>query len=210
LVVDHLRERKTGPCFALTVMRCRVHRLAFTLYPPGHVPYGRLAVAPVAADGSEERMAGDEATRSLSRWQRTVMRAALDAAEGHAWPRCSRPEGDLGGWASQGRGLDFSERLLGVSSVLDESRRLRVASALGLPALVLREQAARMNGGGYRARGEAVVRVLGELERRGACVLAPLLRAGHEAGLWGAPLQWEAARRVLRPLAFPASGTRPP
>ncbi len=47
LVVGHLRDRKTGPRFPLTVLRCRVHGCAFTLYPPGHVPYGRRRVAPV-------------------------------------------------------------------------------------------------------------------------------------------------------------------
>lgn len=36
LVVDHLRDRKTSPRFPLTVLRCRVHGSAFTLYPPGH------------------------------------------------------------------------------------------------------------------------------------------------------------------------------
>ena len=52
LSVDHRRARKTGPCFPITVMRCREHGHSFTLYPPGHVPYGRRAVAPVAVDGS--------------------------------------------------------------------------------------------------------------------------------------------------------------
>src|ERR1700681_2138751 len=52
LWVDHHRDRKTGPLFALTVVHCGRHGRAFTLYPPGHVPYGRLAIAPVSSDGA--------------------------------------------------------------------------------------------------------------------------------------------------------------
>ena len=48
LSLHHERPRKTGPCFALSVLRCRAHGIAFTVYPPGHVPYGRVALAPVA------------------------------------------------------------------------------------------------------------------------------------------------------------------
>src|ERR1017187_11039531 len=43
--VHHLRARRTGPQFPLTVVHCKTHGHAFTLYPPGHVPYGRVAVA---------------------------------------------------------------------------------------------------------------------------------------------------------------------
>ena len=32
-------------------MVCSVPRLGCTLYPPGHVPYGRVAVAPVSPTG---------------------------------------------------------------------------------------------------------------------------------------------------------------
>jgi hypothetical protein len=51
LVVHHTRERKAGPQIPVTVLQCRTHRRAFTLYPLGHIPYGRLAVAPVTLDG---------------------------------------------------------------------------------------------------------------------------------------------------------------
>jgi hypothetical protein len=47
LLVHHLRERKAGPQIPVTVAQCRTYRRALTLYPLGHVPYGRLGVAPV-------------------------------------------------------------------------------------------------------------------------------------------------------------------
>ena len=56
----HCRQRKTGPRHPLEVARCRVHGKAFTLYPPGHRPYGRQAVVPLASDGS--RLLGGEET----------------------------------------------------------------------------------------------------------------------------------------------------
>jgi hypothetical protein len=51
LVVHHWRERKAGPQIPVMVMQCKTHRRAFTLYPLGHIPYGRVAVAPVGLDG---------------------------------------------------------------------------------------------------------------------------------------------------------------
>ncbi len=51
LVVHSYRGRKTGPGFALLVMYCHDHEKHFTVYPPGHVPYGRVAVAPVDVGG---------------------------------------------------------------------------------------------------------------------------------------------------------------
>ncbi|MCP4760329.1 MAG: hypothetical protein GY870_01025, partial [archaeon] len=37
LANDHNRDRKTGPCFPIRIMRCKTHKLGFTIYPPGHV-----------------------------------------------------------------------------------------------------------------------------------------------------------------------------
>ena len=37
------RNRKTGPSVALRVLKCMTHSRAFTVYPPGYVPYGRQA-----------------------------------------------------------------------------------------------------------------------------------------------------------------------
>ena len=45
------RARKTGPEVALRILRCRTHGVYFTVYPPGHVPYGRCSLAPVDLQG---------------------------------------------------------------------------------------------------------------------------------------------------------------
>lgn len=75
------RERKCGPGFALTVVRCWVHGVAFTLYPLGWTPYGR---APVVGDGSLFELVLEVASaRSLSAaagYRRTHVRAIAWAA----------------------------------------------------------------------------------------------------------------------------------
>lgn len=45
------RRRKTGPEVPLRVLRCHTHGHDFTVYPPGHVPYGRVALVPVDLQG---------------------------------------------------------------------------------------------------------------------------------------------------------------
>jgi len=94
LNVNHRRERSTGPCFALTVMRCRPHRRGFTLYPPGHVPYGRIGVAAVAPDGSP--IHGSD---GAERYRGTLFEASVDAAEQKAWHREHRGAPPIGGGA---------------------------------------------------------------------------------------------------------------
>lgn len=47
------RPRKTGPGFPLEVAFCQRHLRYFTVYPPGHVPYGRQLVALVDPAGHE-------------------------------------------------------------------------------------------------------------------------------------------------------------
>ena len=78
IAVHHRRERKTGPEFAVLVLRCRTHRRAFTLYPLGQVPYGRMAVAPVSCDGELIGSGhADPAGGPSVGWQTTLFLAAL-------------------------------------------------------------------------------------------------------------------------------------
>ena len=132
LVVDHHRPRKTGPCFPLAVLRCTTHGRAFTLYPPGHVPYGRRAIAPVAADGSlvraddldeaRPRGAGHEVepdeqvvSPEALAFSGTVFDAALDAACGRIWQRDHLPGGTDRWWSTQGRWIERALLLLGLA-----------------------------------------------------------------------------------------------
>lgn len=205
IVQDHWRPRKTGPCFPLLVCRCSVHDCAFTLYPPGHYPWSRRPLAPVAPDGSALPSAD---------LRDTLFAAAADAAEGVAWERSipawsdQQPDSTqhpAGWWSTQCRQLGFGLHLLGLSEDLDDDQRHRICEALHVHTLLAVEGAATLRQApGYRARGQAVRKVLDCVVHG---VLRKLLIAGYHAGLWGQPLWWDG---VLRPLVFSASGTDPP
>jgi hypothetical protein len=202
--VHHLRSRKTGPCHPLMVMTCQTHGLGFTLYPYGHVPYGRLEVAPAAPDGEVlcEPKHGAEAFGG------TLFTAALDASVGVAWPR-EKPGGSERWWGGQGRHLETAVRVCGVSPALGEKAREAEAEALGIPLLCLREGAqAIVETPGYRSRGRAVRSVLNQLEA-GPCVLWRLLASGKVAGVWGAAYEWDAKVGRLRLGRFQRTGTDP-
>ena len=204
LWVDHLRERKTGPCFPLTVLVCETHEVGFTLYPPGHVPYGRVAVLPVAPDGRAivDLPCGAEA------FEGTVFEAALDASEGAAWDR-ERAGGSERWWGTQWRRQAVALRICGVLPALGEKEREVVAAALGVELLLLREQAQRIaSTPGYRRRGQGVSAVLGRLAV-GPCLLWRLMAGGHLAGLWGPPLWWDAQAAQLRSFTFPGVQAAP-
>jgi len=205
LWLDHHRHRKTGPEFPLAVLRCGAHgRRAFTVYPPGYVPYGRQRMAPVAADGSPVSVEG---TGPVTAYEGTVFAAALDAAGGRAWSR------DGGGpwWSVQGRWLARLVRWVGVAVELDDELRSAVAAVLGIAQLLLLDAARHIAANaGYRAQGRAVVCVLAQLRRDGS-IADRLVAAGAEAGLWRHALRWHPRTNQLRPTATGVrSGRSPP
>jgi len=210
LGVHHRRERTTGPRFALTVARCRTHQCAFTLYPPGHVPYGRVAVIARAPDGSSVRAARDE---PLEAYRGTVFEAALDAAEGNAWHR--EHEGATARWwPTQHRRLALTTGIFGLAPECPARHREQVAELLGLDTLRVHEAAGHVRSSpGYRARGRAVCHVLNALPA-GRFVPERVLECATLAGIWGAPHRWLPERRTLRRHPFRGAATprapRPP
>jgi hypothetical protein len=217
---SHWRARKTGPGGELQVASCGVHGRGFTLYPPGHVPYARRRVAPVASDGApvappvERRpMPGPEpATRTpaVRRFEGTWFEAAIDAAEGRAWPRGSPGDSELR-WETQRRALVRQAAWLGVGADLPDDRREAVAAALDVPVLLLRDAArAIAKRRIYRSRGTAVCAVLRAL-CAGGRLYERLVGAAHAAGRLGLMLRWDARSRSLHPPpSFRFPGTRAP
>lgn len=197
LRVHHVRERSTGPCFPLTVVRCTTHGRAFTLYPPGHVPYSRVALVRLAPSG--------EAVRDTEPFSGTLFEAARDAAQRVAWPRES-PGGSDRWWGTQGRHLQRAAHLTGVAPALPVHVRQEVASLLDVDLLLLTERPARV---GYRALGRAICGVLDALYH-GPCLVDRLGAAGALVGLWGEPLRVDPAMGVPRRQPFRATGTTGP
>lgn len=66
------RERKTGPEIALAVCWCEVHERHFTVYPPGHVPYGRRRLAPLSVGGQAVGVESEE-----SSWRGSLPRGGV-------------------------------------------------------------------------------------------------------------------------------------
>lgn len=191
------RLRKTGPGFALCVVECVTHGFAFTLYPPGHVPYGRALIAAVSSDGHAvvdvERGPGEAA----GGWEVTVFGAACDAACGRAWPR-SACEGHES-FRTQCRRVELGATLLGVL-VASDAAQLVMAAVLGVAALALRDASGAFRAPSWRwytHRARALLLPLAELGRAGG-VLERVLVAGALVGQWGAAYRWEPHARVLR------------
>lgn len=223
LAIHHYRDRTTGPCFPLAVVRCKVHAVAFTLYPPGHVPYGRAAVAPVGPEGNPVRNdtapvaeagpAGQqhgEAPAGVQAFDGTVFDAALDAAQGRLWQRDYLLGGTSQWWASQGRRLQQALRLFGLLPQQSDDLRHELAGVLGVDALLLCEQARQVQAlPGYRKRGQAVCLVLASLAVN-RTLAGRLYACGHLCGLWGQAHLWHVHSRTLRKLPFRPTDTRAP
>lgn len=227
LVFDHYRPRKTGPCFPLAVLRCMTHGRAFTLYPPGHVPYGRRVIAPVASDGSPVTIeqAGAEQGRqhpddegeqaalppAALAFCGTVFDAALDAAGGRIWQRDHLPGGSERWWSSQGRWIERALRLLGLAPVQSVPLRHEIAELLVVDTLRLQELSSQLGGPvGYRQRGRAICQVLAALPLQSAFLAERLQNCGQRSGLWASPLRWDRSSGALRREPFRLTDTRAP
>lgn len=176
------RQRKSGPEHALVVCRCRAHGVFFTVYPPGYVPYSRVAVV---AEDSEGRAIQGEALGE------TIFGAALEARAGTDNPSMQR--------RTIQRRLGVCAALLGLWTDLVEPVRDRIADALWLPRMAARASA-RAYSTTRRLRDRSAL-VLGLLARVPlARRRVGLLVAGELAGLWGRPSRWDPGGPMLRPL----------
>ena len=190
IFVDHYRLRKTGPCFSLAVVGCSIHpRGRYTLYPPGHFPYGRKPVAPYSPSG--EVLLNVATSRPL--WETTIFDAAMDAANGERWSSDS-PWDDSRRRRTQGRQLELTGRLIGVHPKLNGDVQERIATRLAVATMTL------LNGAktwavGWKMRGEAILAVLAAIPKQ-VSLLDRLMAAGAVGGLWAMrhPQRWDADR----------------
>ena len=182
------RDRLTGPCIPLTVARCHLHDLNFTVYPPGFVPYGRASVLPVDLEGRLVHAEGGYAKGGGL--VGTYWTASADAAEDRRWPESG---GSVGCRRTQGRWLGLTAALFG----LDQPARPReqISNIVKVPTLKLHEVAATYVRGGWRSNGKAVLELL-ELSLS-STPSRMLLVAGHLAGLWGRPSWWDPGGQTL-------------
>jgi len=173
------RERKTGPFQELKLCHCRVHKLSFTVYPFGMVPYSR---------------------RSLIDYP-NYFAAVSDATQGIKWPEITPDRGST--FKTQKRHIKLWCQLIGLEPLSSGNERLQASVALGISHLHLREAADRIRAGPtYEGRARIVMGVLNTLT--GGTSLATILRQGHSARVWGNPIFDERDRVPL--LHFTSAG----
>lgn len=202
----YLRPRKTGPRHPLQVVRCYTHHLAFTLYPPGFGPYQRKPVLQLAPEG--RAILHEKTEESLPDFHGTLFQAARDGATRTAWARNSDGEIPDTWWSTQGRHIHVALRLLGLLPTTTDRVRETIAAVLSVACLVLRDESCPADAG-YQRKGRAVCTVL-EALTGGETRAMRLLFCGYVTGMWGRPWTWDASRRCLETLPFPALGTPAP
>jgi len=206
LTVHHLRERKAGPQIPIAVLQCRTHRRAFTVYPFGHIPYGRVAVAPVALNGemllSREGEAHPDG-RKRPDWEATLFGPAFAAAHDKAVKITDRRW-----WATEtAEQLAVGAAVLGVHPDLSAQDGDAIALRLQVPRLVLRQATGEYERArGRAARGRVLLGVLDHVGADGCCLLDRVLAAGAAAGCWGTVTRWDPASGGARGQVFPGRG----
>lgn len=185
------RDRKTGPEIPLRILRCKPHCRHFTVYPPGHVPYGRCGVGAVDLRGETVERSGAEPEASC---RGCLFEAALDAAEGRKWERepieddLERPR-----YPTQQRRLERCGQLLGLSPALPRIVVEQIRDHLGLDGLdhtLARQQFRQAKSPTPRA--QAILATHQQVARIDH--VRRLLAAGSLSGLWGHPWFWDASR----------------
>jgi hypothetical protein len=183
------RVRKMGPGFPLRVFYCHRHQRYFTVYPMGHVPYGRESAVPVDPSGWPINV---EESSIAQRWKKTFFVAALDAAEGQLWLKeVIRGDPAVPRYGTQERWVKLSGRLLGLGSDVSEQAAEKVVHELQIPAGEHRR--ARRDFQHSRAlcgRGRAVWEVV-RLLRVDKQLWFRFVRSGCLAGVWKRVIIWE-------------------
>lgn len=194
----HRRERKTGiPWGWVAVAHCLEHGGGFTLYPPGHVPYGREPMAARGPDGHPVA-AGDERDAS------TYFDAARDAARGERWPRSDAPDPPGAVASTQRRRLERAAGLLGlVADVPPDLETAAGVTDLG-PGRLLDASHALERSRSLREWGARVSELLGRLRAMaGRGWLDRIRLLGRGAGLWGRCYRVQPTTLRLREVTFP-------
>ncbi len=200
---SYFRDRKTGPCFPLLVLKCETHEIGFTIYPPGYTPYGRKLLAPVANDGYPTT----EKSGPL-RFEGTYFDAALDAAKLDLWPYQSLEGSAVSRRITQKRHLDRAALILGVHPELDERVREELAQILSLPGQQLLDCAntIRENCDDH-CRGKAICKILSLIEESSGA-FNRLADAGAAVCLWAWPERWNPTLKIFRSSPYRRNRTR--
>lgn len=167
-VVKHsFRNRKTGPEIALRILHCKLHDRHFTVYPTGHVPHGRQALAKVDLGGKPIKCLEEPEHED----------SALD----------TQPVGEK----TLRRRIERDALLLGLAPSLPRRVVEEIRDQLGVVGCdhhAARERFQQADS--LQERGSTILDTQHQVTTDSSRVLR-LLAAGFLSNLWGHPYHWD-------------------
>ncbi len=164
-------------------MRCKTHKIGFTLYPLGYYPYSRHTLAPVDMEGNLLTRSDEDTSLFIG----TLFEAATDAAGGIPWLSGS----DAGSldlrFPTQIRHMQRAAILLGIAPETGHYLREETAQILTLPGQLLNEASGQitLSDCGFQCCGNEICKLLQYIPT--GSLFNRLAEAGASAGLWKAP-----------------------
>jgi hypothetical protein len=184
------RPRKCGIGHPLVLARCKVHKVTFTVYPPGWTPFSRRINADVSLAGFDI----EGGVEGLESWTHTSFGAAVDAEASRIWPASSS---GIKKWSLkhgiEPYGVAKTQRrhIAGINSLFalsthNSEDQAKVVATLGVNLSVLAQESGRVRDGpeivAEGSKGAAVLSALGKSSRR---LLPGITRLGFDRGYWG-------------------------
>jgi hypothetical protein len=197
---NYRRERKTGPCIPLTIVRCITHNVSFTIYPPGHVPYGREPIANIALDGFQiEPELEDTISNSF---EGSLFDASLKASQGTFYPKEGPYKLPMSCYDTQLNHIKKSATLLGLTAIDQVLGHEHIAEILNIPRQFQIELSSltHSTAWNYIKTGQSICKILENLPRD--CLFERLASCGFICGIWPPLYIWNAETRTLYKSAF--------
>ncbi len=198
---NYLRERKTGPCIPLVIVQCLTHNVSFTIYPPGHVPYGREPLVDIALDGFqiEAELEKDDAVNSFAG---TLFDAALMGSQGAFYPKEGPYDLPMICYDTQLNHIKKSALLLGIAEAHQVSHNEHIAEALNIPRQFQIGQSSPILRTPWNSikSGQAIRQILENAPRD--CLFERLVSCGFICGIWPPLYIWNAETGTLYKSAF--------
>jgi len=198
---NYLRERKTGPCIPLVIVQCLTHNVSFTIYPPGHVPYGREPLVDIALDGFQidAELEKDDTSNSFAG---TLFDAALMASQGCFYPKEGPYDLPTICYDTQLNHIKKSALLLGIAKDHQVSHNEHIAEILNIPRQFQIGQSSHILRTPWNSinSGQAIRQVLENVPRD--CIFERLVSCGFMCGIWPPLYIWNVETGTLYKSAF--------
>lgn len=198
------RERKTGPLLFLAVVKCLLHKIAFTLYPPGFLPWQRCTlIGNIDLDGKPIGVEGEEQEETIDLLTAgTLFEGAFDKAQGEVWPKEQLDSVKTTRFDTQSRHIRKNALLLALNPDTTPKINEAITGVLNLNSLTIAEHSRRIESSGTdQSRSVAILSVLKTLLPLDS-LFERLTVAGSFLRLWPSPWRVNRIDKSLRPSFF--------